>query len=146
MKDYHNFYLKCNVLLLANMSEKLRNNILKYNGLFPVIIWVEGNAWKAMSWKAMLKMTDMTNVELELISDANMYLFFEKCMRGGVTYICERCSKANKKHWQQLFNNNYNYSGPKQEAKHIVYLNVNNVYGYAMSKFLPTSGFKWINP
>ena len=35
---------------------------------------------------------------------------------------------------------------PKQESKHIIYLNANNLYGYAMSKFLPTSGFKWIDP
>ena len=38
----------------------------------------------------------MTKVELELISDADMYLFFEKGMRGGVSYISERYSKANK--------------------------------------------------
>ena len=36
--------------------------------------------------------------------------------------------------------------GPKQESKHIIYLDANNLYGYAMSKFLPTSGFKWIDP
>ena len=35
---------------------------------------------------------------------------------------------------------------PKQESKHIIYLDANNLYGYAMSKFLPTSGFKWIDP
>ena len=35
---------------------------------------------------------------------------------------------------------------PKQESKHFIYLDDNNLYGYLMSKFLPTSGFKWINP
>ena len=35
---------------------------------------------------------------------------------------------------------------PKQELKHIMYLDANNLCGYAMSKFLPTSGFKWIDP
>ena len=35
---------------------------------------------------------------------------------------------------------------PKQESKHIVFLDANNLYGYAMSKFLPTSGSKWIDP
>ena len=35
---------------------------------------------------------------------------------------------------------------PKQESKHIIYLDANNLYGYAMSKFLPTIGFKWIDP
>ena len=34
----------------------------------------------------------------------------------------------------------------KQEPKHIIYLDTNNLYGYAVSTFLPTSGFKWIDP
>ena len=40
MKDYHDLYLKCNVLLLADVFEKFRNNSLKIYGLCPVIIWV----------------------------------------------------------------------------------------------------------
>ena len=35
---------------------------------------------------------------------------------------------------------------PKQESRHIIYLDANNLVGYAMSKFLPTSAFKWIDP
>ena len=35
---------------------------------------------------------------------------------------------------------------PKQESKRITYLEANNLYDYAMSKFLPTTGFKWIDP
>ena len=34
---------------------------------------------------------------------------------------------------------------PKQESKHIICLDTNNLYGYAMSKFLPTSEFNWID-
>ena len=37
-------------------------------------------------------------------------------------------------------------SWPTQESKHIIYLDTNNLYGYAMSRFFPTSGFKWIDP
>ena len=36
----------------------------------------------------------MAKVERELISDAGMYLFYEKDMRGGVSYTFERCSRA----------------------------------------------------
>ena len=44
-------------------------------------------------------------------------------------------------------NNNYFKSyGPKQESKHIIYVDANNIYGYEMSKFFPTSGSKWIDP
>ena len=59
-------------------------------------------------------------------------------MRGGVSYISNRCSKANNKYLKS-----YN---PKQESKHIIYLDANNFYGYAMPKNLPTTGFKWIDP
>ena len=80
----------------------------------------------------------MTKGELELIADLDKYISFENGIRGGVSYISNRYSKAN---------NNYLKSyDPKQESKLIVYLDANNLYGYAMSKFLPTSGFKWMDP
>ena len=59
-------------------------------------------------------------------------------MRGGVSYISKRFIKANNKY---LLSHN-----PKQESKHIIYLDRNNSYSYAMSKFLLTRGFKWIDP
>ena len=83
-------------------------------------------------------MLKMTKIKLELISDPDMYIFFEKGTRGGVSYISNRYSKASNKYLKSF--------DPKQESKHIIYLVANNVYGYAMSKFLPTSGFKWIDP
>ena len=67
-----------------------------------------------------------------------MYIFFEKGTRGGISYILNRYSKANNKYLKSY--------DPKQELKHIIYLDANNVYGSAMSKFLPTSGFKWTDP
>ena len=87
------------------------------------------------SWDVMLK---MTKNKFELISDPDMYIFFEKGTRGGISYISNRCCKANNKYLKSY--------DPKQESKHIIYLHANNLYGYAMSKFLPTSGFKWIDP
>ena len=89
-------------------------------------------------------MLDMTKFKLEFISDPHMYIFFEKGMRGGFSYISRggfsyisnRYSKANNKYLKSY--------DPTQELKHI-YLDTNNLNGYAMSKFLPTSGFKWIN-
>ena len=83
-------------------------------------------------------MLNMTKVKLEVISDADMYLFHEKGMRGEVSYISKIYSKANNKY---LKSHNL-----KQESNHIIYLDANNLYGFAMSKFLPTGGFKWIDP
>ena len=77
-------------------------------------------------------------MELELVPDSSINILFEKGTRGGVSYFFNRQSKAS---------NNYLKSfGPKQELKYIIYLDANNKYAYAMSKFLPTSGFKWIDP
>ena len=80
-----------------------------------------------LSWDAMFK---MTKIELELIPDPDMYIFFEK---GTYVYILWERYNSTKSH------------DPQQESKHI-YLDVNNLYGYATSKVLPTSGFKCIDP
>ena len=71
MKDFHDLYLKCDVLLLADVFEKFRNNSLKNSGLSPSHYL----SAPALSWDAML---NMTKVELELITDPDMYIFFEK--------------------------------------------------------------------
>ena len=128
MKDYHDLYLKCDVFLLADVFQKFRNNSLKNYGLCPSHYL----SAPALSWDAML---NMTKVELELITDSHMYIFFEKGMKGGVSHISKRYSKANNKYLKSY--------DPKQESKHIVYLDANNLYGYAM--FPPKSGFKWIH-
>ena len=59
----------------------------------------------------------------------------KKGTRGGGSYISNRYSKASNKYLESY--------DSKQESKHTIYLNANNLYGYVMSKFLPTSGFKW---
>ena len=51
-------------------------------------------------------------------------------MRGGVSYISKRYSKANNKYLTSY--------DPKKPTKHITYLDKNNLYGYAMLKSLPT--------
>ena len=83
-------------------------------------------------------MESKIQVRLELILDPDMHMFFEKGMRSRVSYISNRYRKANNKHLKSY--------DPKQESKHIISLEANNLYGYAMYKFLLTSGFKWIDP
>ena len=72
----------------------------------------------------------------DLISDTNMHLFIEKEMRGGTCYIVKRHSKANNKYLKS-------YDSSK-ESKYTTYLDANNLYGWAMSQYLPYSGFKWL--
>ena len=59
-------------------------------------------------------------------------------MRCGFSYLSNRYSKAN--------NNYLKPHDPEQESKDILYLGANNLYYYAISKFLPTNEFKWIDP
>ena len=129
MKDYHDLYFKCDVLLLANVFWKLRNNIIKNYEFYPSHYL---NA-PALSWDAML---NITKVKLELISDLDMYLFFEKWLRGWVSYVSNRYSKDNNKYLKSY--------DSKQESKHIIYLDTNKLYDYAISKVFLTSEYKWI--
>ena len=59
-------------------------------------------------------MLKMTKIDRELITDPDMYIFFEKSTRGGISYISNRYSKANNKYLKSY--------DPKQESNHIIYL------------------------
>ena len=130
MGDYHDVYLKADVLLLADVFENFRKTCLQYYGLDPAHYFTA----PGLSWDAMLK---MTNIRLNLISDVDMHQFVEKGMRGGVSYIANRYGKANNKYMKDFDEN--------APEKHIMYLDANNLYGWAMSQYLPTGGFKWLN-
>ena len=88
--DCHDLYLKADVLLLADVFKKIIKVCLDYYGLDPCHYFSS----PGLSWDAMLK---MTGIELKLISDIDMHLFIEKGMRGGISYIAKRHSKANNK-------------------------------------------------
>ena len=66
-----------------------------------------------------------------------MYIFLEKGTTDGISYISNRSSKASNKYFKSY--------DPKEESKHNIYLDANILYGYAISRFLATSGFKWID-
>ena len=86
MGDYHDHYLKKDVLLLADVFEKFISTCLKYYGLDLSHYFSSPR----LSWDAMLKMAD---VKLEKISDIDKYLFIEKGSRGGISYIAKRYAK-----------------------------------------------------
>ena len=130
MGDYHDLYLKTDVLLLVYVFEKFINTCLEYYGLDPCLYFMS----PGLSWDVMLK---MIGTELELISDIDMHLFIEIGMRGGISYIAKRFSKANNKYIQSY--------DDKKPNKYITYLDANNLIGWAMSQYLPHGGFKWLN-
>ena len=129
MGEYHDLYLKSDILLLTDVFENFRKACQQYYELDPAHYFTS----PGLSWDAMLK---MTNIELELISDVDMFQFIEKGMRGGISYIANRYGKANNKYMK-----NYN---PEEVSKYIMYLDANNLYGWAMSQYLPTGGFEWL--
>ncbi len=129
MKDYHDLYLKTDVLLLADVMTEFRKTCKKAYGLEAFHYYTS----PGLAWDAMLK---FTKIELDLLSNADMYLMVEKRIRGGVSSIMKRYSKANHKGLDDY--------DPKKPNKHILYLDANNLYGWARSKPLPHKNFKWI--
>ena len=80
----------------------------------------------------------MTGIELGLIIDIEMYyLLIEKGMRGGISYIAKRHSKASNKYMKCY--------DERKESKFIIYLDADNIYSWAIKHNLPYSGFKWLN-
>ena len=118
--EYHDLYLKTDVLLLCYVFENFVNVSLKDYGLDPCRYF----SIPGLAWDAMLK---MTGIKLEKINDIDMYLFLEKGMRGGISYISKIYSKSN-------------------DDFTIIYSDANNLYGWTMgSNYLPYGGFKWLN-
>ena len=98
-------------MLLADVFENFISTCLEYYGLVPCHYFSSPR----LSWDAMLKMTE---IDLELISVIDMYLFIEKKVRGGISYIAKRLSDG------------------KIPSK-FMYFDVNNLYGLSMSQYLP---------
>ena len=130
MKDYHDLYLKTDVLLLTDVFENFRDVCLQHYHLDPCWYYTA----PGLAWDAALK---KTKVSLQLLNDVDMLLMFEKGIRGGISTISKRYAKANNPY----MNKDYN---PKEPTKYVTYLDANNLYGWAMSKPLPTGRFKWM--
>ena len=127
--DYHDHYLKKDILLLACAFEKFIGTCMKYYGLDPCHYF----SFPGLSWDTMLK---MTGIKLEKVSDIDQYLFIEKGTRGGISYIAKRYAKANNKY--------LNYYNSEEPSTFISYLDKNNLYGWTMSEYLPQGEFNWV--
>lgn len=127
--DYHDLYLRTDVLLLADIFETFQNTSLQEYGLDPAHYYTS----PGLSWHALLK---KTGVELELLTYYNMHLFIEKGLRGGTCALPKRYAKTNNPMVE-----GFDRSKP---PTWITYLDANNLYGWAMSQPLPTDGFEWV--
>ena len=129
MGDFHDLYLKTDVLLLADVFEEFQKVCERHYELDPAHYYTT----PGLAWDAMLKMTE---IELELLTDVDMLLMVERGMRGGNSNAFCRFSQANNKYMKDF--------DQSQPSKVLVYLHANNLYGWAMSKPLPIGGFKWL--
>ena len=130
LQDYHDLYLKSDVLLLADVFKNFRKTCLKHYKLDPCHYYTASG----LAWDACLKETKQ---DLELLKDYDMLMMFERGIRGGITHISKRYAEANNKYMKD-----YDQHKP---STYIQYLDANNLYGWAMSQKLPTHGFKWID-
>ena len=129
--DYHDLYLKTDVVLLADVFQNFRKVCMNAYKLDPLHYYTA----PGLSWDALLK---LTKIDLELLTDIDQHLFIEKGMRGGISMVSKRHAKANNP-----LVADYN---PNQENNYIMYYDANNLYGWPMTQPLPYSGFKWIEP
>ena len=129
--EYHNLYLKTDVILLANIFEAFRKVCLDNYGLDPADFYTA----PGLAWKACLK---KTGIRLELLLNPDMLLMFERGIRGGITQSVHRWAKANNPYMGSEYN-------PREPTRYLQYLDANNLYGWAMSQPLPTGGFHWVD-
>jgi hypothetical protein len=138
MLDYHNLYLSSDVLLLADVWENFKKVCMKIYKLDVSYYYTAPSlSWDAFLYHTQLEYQDKLkkDFEIELITDMDMYLFVENNIRGGLSQISKRYAKANNKAMQS-----YNKNAIDE---YILYLDANNLYGYAMCQYLPQKDFKW---
>lgn len=135
--EYHDIYLKTDVCLLADIFEEFRNVCYNNFKLDPCHYYTA----PGLAWDAALKKYDKS---IELIDNQNneMYLMVEEGIRGGISFIANRYFEANNKYMKSY--------KPDEPNKHILYLDCNNLYGWAMYQKLPCGeyrledGSKWM--
>ena len=113
--------------MLADVFENFRNMCIKIYELDPTKL----PSAPGLTWQAALK---RTKVKLDLLTDTNMSLMVEKCIRGGICHFI-----------YQYINNKYKKDYDKnKESSYLQYWDVNNLNGWAMSQKLPVNNFEWI--
>ena len=128
--EYSDLYVLSDTLALADVFENFRNLCLNAYGLDAAHFYTA----PGLAWQAALR---CTGVQLELLTDIDQHLFIENGLRGGISMISRRHAQANNP-----FISGYD---PSKDKTYIMYLDANNLYGWAMSQFLPTHGFDWLN-
>ena len=131
LREYHDLYLRTDVILLVNILKGFRDTCLEHYFLDPAHFYTSAG----LAWKVCLK---KTGIRLELLTDPNMLLMFEHGIRGGITQAVNQYALANNPYMGDKFD-------PKECASSLQYLDANNLYGWVMSQSLPAGGFRWVS-
>ena len=139
--DYSILYLKTDICHLSDVFQKFSDFAYKTYNLNAR----HSYTLPGYSWQSMLK---MTKIELELISDSDMYLFLMDTIRGGITVCNKKFVKSDNIYTRKVHNESSNKKVSKKLKtnylnKFLMYLDANNLYGHSMSKPLPYKNFKW---
>lgn len=127
-KDWHDHYLRVDVKGLSDVFEAFRRLCMEIYQVDPCYYFTAPGMFNDALYKK-------TGARVELITDVDMYNFFEKGIRGGLSVQVNRFSKANHLH---LKSHNRN-----ELTKFILYGDANNLYGFAMKQSLPYSHYEW---
>ncbi len=127
--DYHDLYLKTDVMLLADVWESFSKTCFDKYKLDPAHYVSAPH----LTWDAMLL---NTSVNIGLLSDPEMFRFYNNNIRGGICYIAKRHARANHPDLP-------NYD-PNQPIRLLIDIDENNLYGAAMVVPMPIGGFRWM--
>ena len=128
--EYHDLYVQSDTSQLVDTFEQLRTLCLNEYKFDPAYFCTT----PGLAFEACLK---INKVELELLTDIGMVLLLDKGIRGGISQAVQRYASANNKYMP-----NYNSKAP---STYLMYVDANNLYGWAMSKKLQIDSFEWIN-
>ena len=128
IQDYYEKYLELDVLLLADVFEYFRESSMEHYGLDPAHYY----SVPGLSWDSMLK---HTKIDIELITDEKMLFFYMEGIRGGLSVISKRYAKANNKYLENYDSN--------EKSTYLAYVDATNLYGNAMSSYVPYNEMKW---
>ena len=127
--NYHDLFVQSETLLLADVIESFRKKCIEIYELDPA----QFLSAPGLAWQACLK---NTGVNLELLTDIDMLLMVEKGIRGGICKAIHRYAKVNNKDMKSY--------DKKIESSYLMYLEANNLYGWAISQKPPANGFEWV--
>ena len=124
--EYHDLYVQADTLQLADIYEKFRETCIEIYQLDPAHF----PSAPGLAWQACLK---KTNILLELLTDYDMLLMIEAGIRDGISQAIHKYAKANNKYMK---NHNKNVI-----SSYLMYLDANNLYGWAMYKKITSEQF-----